>query len=76
MDIGAVPILGGVVGLVANPEDMKAKAFWLLGGLLIIALVFESLGYSLGVLGQQVIGAFPLLMVYIIGQKQGEQVVG
>lgn len=68
----ALPVIGGVAGLALDREDPKSKLFWLLGGLIAIVLVFESTGYSLGPLGNQIVGAFPLLLAYIIGSKDHE----
>lgn len=60
------------VGLLTDTDDIKQHATLILGGLLLLALAFESLGYTIGPLGQQVVGAFPLLLAYFYGSKVAE----
>jgi len=67
-----IPLIASVGALLTDGEDIKSKAFWVLGGLLIIVTVFESMGYTIGPLGQQVASAFPYVLAYIIGQKDAE----
>jgi hypothetical protein len=67
-----LPIIGGVAGLATSTGDPKSHLFWLLGGLLAISLVAEYTGLYPGPLATQVIGTFPIVLAYIIGQKDNE----
>lgn len=72
VDLAQIPLVGGAVALASSEEDSRKQLMYGLVGLLLIVLVFESFGYTIGTLGTMVTTAFPVLLGYIFGQKEAE----
>lgn len=72
MDITHIPFVGGAVALAASDDDSRKYLMYGMVGLIIIVLLFESFGFTIGTLGTMVTTAFPLLIGYVFGQKEAE----
>ena len=72
MEITQIPFIGGAVALAASDDDSRKYLMYGMVGLIIIVLLFESFGFTIGTLGTMVTTAFPLLIGYVFGQKEAE----
>jgi hypothetical protein len=67
-----LPLVNGALMLAASDDDSRKYLMYGMVGLILVVLVFESFGYSIGTLGATITTAFPLLLGYVFGQKEAE----
>lgn len=72
MEFAHIPILSGATAIIGSDNDSRKYLMYAITGMLLIVLVLESMGFTIGTLGGMVTTAFPLLLGYVFGQKEAE----